>query len=739
MVESPTPPVHRWFPNRESGLSIMVMSQPLDRALPPRIAALGDVARNLRWSWSPEAQALFWSIDYTLWHLTRHNPIALLRLVDPDRLVACAEDSGFLRRYDALLERFAREAAAERTWFGQAYPDLSRRSIAYFCAEFGLHNSVPIYSGGLGILAGDHAKSASDLGVPLLGLGLLYTRGYFDQRLRLDGWQEDVDETFDPTLTPLDRVLGPGGDPGLATVHIGSRPVRVGAWRMMVGRVPIYLLDTDLEENKPADRELTHRLYAGAPDLRIQQEWILGVAGVRVLRALGNDPVAWHANEGHAAFMFLERVRELVAGGVPFDEAVRQVRVTSVFTTHTPVPAGNDAFSLEQLEACAGKIWDEMQVSRDTVARLGKHGTPGDERFHMPVLAIRLSGRVNAVSRRHEEVSRRLWGDLWPGVATAQIPIGHVTNGVHPATWMSRHITDLLDAQLGPDWTERVDEPAFWDRMLTLDEAALWTVHMERKRILARAVREEARRRWADEWKESLHIVGAGTLLDERALTIGFARRFATYKRADLPFHDQERLRRLLVNPWRPVQLVFAGKAHPADEPGKELLQRVYGFTRDPRFEGRIAFLEDYDLHLAHRLVQGVDVWLNVPRVPLEACGTSGMKAALNGVPQLSTLDGWWAEGYDGRNGWAIPLAPDGADPDSADAGALYDLLEKRVVPLYYARDARNIPVGWVEMMRHAMRVAGQRFTAQRMVREYVTDYYVPAIRSQPTGNAGAP
>jgi starch phosphorylase len=703
--------------------------------LPSRIAGLGDLVRNLRWSWSSEAHALFWSIDYTLWHLTRHNPIALLAQVDPARLAACAADPEFLRRYDAVVERFARESATEHSWFTRTYPELVHRPIAYFSAEFGLHDSVPIYSGGLGILGGDHAKSASDLGVPLIGVGLLYTRGYFDQRLRIDGWQEDADQTFDPALTPLDRVLGTGGDPSLTVLRVGARSVRLGAWRIMVGRVPVYLLDADLEQNEPLDRELTRRLYAGSPELRIQQEWILGVGGVRVLRALGNAPSAWHANEGHAAFMLLERVRELVARGAAFPDAVNAVRETSVFTTHTPVPAADDAFTVEQLEGCTGAIWDEMGVSRDTVVALGRHGTPGDGRFHMPVLAMRLAGRVNAVSRRHEEVSRRLWADVWPGRTSDQVPIGHVTNGVHPATWMSRHLTDLLTAQLGPAWMDHVEDAGFWDRILTLGAEGLWAMHMERKRILARAVREEARRRWADEWKESLHVVGAGTLLDERALTLGFARRFTTYKRADLPFHDQERLRQLLVNPWRPVQLVFAGKAHPADGPGKEVLQRVYGFTRDPRFEGRIAFLEDYDMHLARRLVQGVDVWLNLPRVPFEACGTSGMKAGLNGIPQLSTLDGWWAEGYNGQNGWAIPLAPDAADPDAADATALYRLLETQVVPLYYARDARNVPAGWVDMMRQAMRVAGQQFAAHRMVRAYVVDHYAPAIRSDgPSG-----
>jgi starch phosphorylase len=428
----------------------------------------------------------------------------------------------------------------------------------------------------------------------------------------------------------------------------------------------------------------------------------------------------------------LERLRELTVGGVPFDDAARAVRAQGVFTTHTPVSAGHDTFSLEQLEACSGPIWNEMAIGRDAVLGLGRLPSGDHGRFHMTALAMRLSGRLVGVSRRHGEESRRMWGELWPGREVSSVPIGHVTNGVHLTTWMSHHVTALLNAHSGADWQSRVDEPGWWNQVLTLDPAALWAVHCERKTGLVRAIREAARRRWADEWKEALHLVGAGTLLDERVLTIGFARRFATYKRADLLFRDIDRLHRLLVNPWRPVQLVFAGKAHPADDHGKQVLQRVYTLTREARFEGRIAFVEDYEMHLAHRLVQGVDLWLNLPRPPLEACGTSGMKAALNGVPQLSTLDGWWVEGCDdGRNGWALPAPGPDADPDAADADHLYRLLEEQVVPLFYTRDAQDIPQGWVEMMKHALRVAGERFTAQRMVRQYVADHYVPAARGQ--------
>jgi starch phosphorylase len=442
----------------------------------------------------------------------------------------------------------------------------------------------------------------------------------------------------------------------------------------------------------------------------------------------------WHANEGHAAFMFIERLRELRTTGVELVDAVHQVRARSVFTTHTPVPAGHDAFPAEQLEACTGPLWDEMQIPRETLLGLGAHPSlPGQ--FHMTVVAMRLAARVNGVSRRHGQVTRNLWRELWPNRPWEALPVGHVTNGVHLATWMASPIMALLDEHLGPDWGDRLEEPGFWDQVLTLDHTKFWEAHVRQKRALANFIREDARRRFAGQLKEASQVVGAGTLLDPLAFTIGFARRFATYKRANLIFREIDRLRRLLVDPWRPVQIIFAGKAHPADNPGKEVLQSVYQFTRDPEFEGRVAFLEDYDMHLAHLLVQGVDLWLNLPRVPLEASGTSGMKAALNGVPQLSTLDGWWQEGYDGLSGWAISPGPEGTDDDAADAEHFYRLLEEQVVPLYYTRNASGVPLGWVEKMRHALRLAGSRFTARRMIREYVQEYYVPAILGEASGD----
>jgi starch phosphorylase len=674
---------------------------------------------------------LFERIDETLWHLTRHNPIALLRRVDPGRLTECARDPLLLELYDAAFREVVEETAnAQGTWFAEEHEKLlaTGQQVAYFCAEFGLHNSVPIYSGGLGVLAGDHCKASSDLGVPLVGVGLYYQHGYFDQKLRLDGWQEDSEENFDVLNTPLERVFGPNREPFLTKVRTFGRDVHVGAWRMRVGRVPVYLLDTDLDFNDAADRALSSKLYAGGPDVRLRQEWILGVGGVRVLRAVGVTPAAWHANEGHAAFMLLERVRELTLNGVPFDEAVKQVRATSVFTTHTPVPAGHDTFSFEQVEQCTGPVWEEMGVSRETFLRIGQHPTEEPDRFHMTVTALRLSQHVNGVARRHGEVSRQIWAPLWPDRQVDEVPIGHITNGVHLNTWMSRDMMELLDERLGEAWANRLDDPAIWEQVVELDDAVLWETHVRMKRALFGFTREEARRRWARHWKEATHVVGAGTLLNPDVLTIGFARRFATYKRADLIFRDIERLRALLVNPSRPVQIIFAGKAHPADTPGKEVLRTVYGFTRDSRLEGRVAFIEDYELHLAHRLVQGVDIWCNLPRVPMEASGTSGMKAALNGVPHLSTLDGWWVEGYTGLNGWAIPPASSRATPDEWDAERFYQLLEEQVVPLYYTRDDRGIPVGWIERMKHAIRVSGSLFTARRMVKDYVSQCYAPAM-----------
>ena len=703
---------------------------PLPNHLPERIRSLADITHNLWWSWQLDARELFHRSDHRLWEGTRHNAVEFLRQVAPDRLEHRAKDPAFLERYDQVMHRFGLLSRRDDTWFASRYPQLLNRSIAYFSAEFALHRSLPIYSGGLGVLAGDHCKEASDLGVPLVGVGLYYHGGYFDQRLGLDGWQRDSDDPVDPTMNPAVRVNAADGGPGLAAVTISGREVRIGAWRVMVGRIPVYLLDTDLDSNDPADRQLTARLYTSAPEWRLRQEWVLGVGGVRVLRALGIQPDVWHANEGHAAFMYVERMRELIGTGLTPAQAEEQIRATSVFTTHTPVPAGHDVFSPAEIEQVTGPFWNTMGMTREQFMALGSPGG-NDPRFEMTVLSLRLAGRVNAVSARHREESRRIWRWVWGNKPAAEIPIDFVTNGVHLGTWMARPIRDMLAEALGPQWESQADPAAIAAAVHGLDDARLWAVHESLRHLLFHYVREEARHRWRDYWKDPAKLAGAGALLSPNVLTLGFARRFATYKRADLLFRDPERLRRLLTDPRYPVQIIFSGKAHPADEPGKRVLQRVFMAAQDPSFEGRIAFLEDYELHLAQRMVAGIDLWINLPRIPLEACGTSGMKAALNGVPQLSTLDGWWAEGYTGENGWAIPLPTGEGEPEQQDMEHLFALLENQVVPLYYDRVPGRHSAEWVHMMKGAMAVAVERFTTRRMLETYVTRYYVPAAAGE--------
>ena len=699
--------------------------------LPERIRALAEIAQNLWWSWQLDARELFHRIDHRLWEDTRHNALEFLRQVTPDRLEKAAQDPEFLARYDQVVQRFGQLTDSEGTWFATRYSALLHKPIAYFSAEFALHRSLPIYSGGLGVLAGDHCKEASDLGVPLVGVGLYYTGGYFDQRIGVDGWQRDSDDPVDPRNNPVQRVNRPDGTRYLVPVTVSGREVQIAAWRVMVGRVPVYLLDTDLEQNDPQDRKLTARLYASAAEWRLRQEWILGVGGVRMLRALGIHPEIWHANEGHAGFLYVERLRELTGSGLTLQAAEDQIRSSSVFTTHTPVPAGHDVFSFADLEQVTGPFWNTMGMTREQFMAFGQPGKK-DQHFEMTVLSLRMAGRVNGVSLRHREESRRIWRWVWDNKPAAEIPIGYVTNGVHLGTWMARPIRDLLTESLGADWESRRAPADIAAAVQALDDGRLWSAHEGLRHLLFHYAREEARHRWRDYWKDPAKLAAAGALLSPNVLTLGFARRFATYKRADLLFRDPDRLRRLLTDPRRPVQIIFSGKAHPADDPGKRVLQRVFQAAQDPAFEGRIAFLEDYELHLAQRMVAGVDLWINLPRVPLEACGTSGMKAALNGVPQLGTLDGWWAEGFaQGVNGWAIPLPPAEGDPEPSDMSHLFEILEKEVVPTYYDRVPGSHSPAWVHMMKGAMAVAIEQFTTRQMLQAYVTRYYVPAAAGE--------
>jgi starch phosphorylase len=704
----------------------MTAAGPRIPKLPERIGGLAALATNLWWSWSRDARGLFRSIDELLWHRTRHNPIELLQLVDSARLERLAEDRRFVRKLDLVCGQLEQALAGDDTWFRSTYPELGSRPIAYFCAEFGLHNSVPIYAGGLGVLAGDHCKAASDLGIPLVGVGLLYRMGFVDQRIGIDGWQEEADDPLDSTITPPIQLLDESAAPLVVTVPLSGRTLHIGAWRMMAGSVPLYLLDTNLAANDTDDRDLLRKLYEGGAETRIRQEWVLGVGGVRLLGKLGIEPAAWHANEGHAAFMLVERVRELLEKGRTLDEAVSQVRASSTFTTHTPVPAGHDIFDRDQLDQCIAGYFDGGGLDPTTFYSFGRHPQRDRSEYHMTVTAIRLAGHVNGVSQRHGHETRRMWQPLWPDHELDRIPIKHVTNGVHLATWMANPVMDLLDREFGPDWESRLEDPLLLESVLSLDPAALWNVHARLKSRLLEHIREAARRHW----REPSHLAAAGTLLNPEALTIGFARRFATYKRADLVFFDPDRLRGIVNDERQPVQIVFAGKAHPADDDGKRIMQRVHQFATDPQFAGRIVLLENYEMHLAHRLVQGVDLWLNLPRVPLEACGTSGMKAGLNAVPQFGTLDGWWAEGYNAKNGWCVPPGP-ADEGDAHDAQSFYHLLQTEILPAFYERDEGGIPLRWVQTMRDALKETLGRFTARKMVRSYANDFYVPSMRGE--------
>ncbi len=699
--------------------------------MPVRIKRLEDLAGNLWWSWHPPARNLFKALSYPLWKSTRHNPVRMLQQVSLDRLEILARDPEFLAQYDRVISAFDADLTDGHLWFGQQYPGLGG-SVVYFSAEFGLHGSLPIYSGGLGVLSGDHCKEVADLGLPFVGVGFIYPQGYFRQHIPPDGRQEAIYDTLNFDEVPIQPVLDGNGDRLMVQVRLRGMPVHVQVWEVRVAQVRLCLMDTNVPQNAPWDRDLSARLYGGDQETRIRQEMVLGLGGVRILRALGIAPSTWHMNEGHSAFLVLERLRELAQEKYSFEEAVEMVRNSTVFTTHTPVPAGHDAFPYHLMDEYFGRFWQEMGVSREQFLGLGEH----EGRFNMTVLALRLAGWTNGVSQLHGEVSRRMWQSVWPNHPVDRVPIIGITNGVHVPSWISTTLKDLFAEHLSEDWESRQDEQALWDRVDEMPDEVLWAAHQHLKTKLLTFIDERTRQHWRAGQMQASQVLASGALLDPEALTIGFARRFATYKRATLIFRDVQRLKRLLHAERRPVQIVFAGKAHPADGGGKQFIQQVYQFAQDPEFGGRIAFLEDYDLHMARFLVQGVDVWLNNPRRPNEASGTSGMKAAMNGVPNLSVLDGWWPEAYHpgegGRpaNGWAFGEIQydDWETQDEVDSQALYRLLEEQVVPLYYDRDGSGIPRGWVKVMKESMRTSVAAFSMRRMVKEYIEKMYVPAM-----------
>ncbi|WP_071516800.1 alpha-glucan family phosphorylase [Geitlerinema sp. PCC 9228] len=714
----------------------------LRQKLPLSIQRLADLAYNYWWSWTSDRLSLFRDIYPEVWESTNRNPVAVLNSVDPVRLSQLASDPIYIQRVKHMAEKFDSYMQETDTWAARVAPHITRdRPIIYFSAEFGIHESLPIYSGGLGILAGDHLKSASDLGLPIVGVGLLYRQGYFHQRINRHGWQEDyyIDSNFDEM--PLQLMVDGNGDPITITLSIRERPVNIQIWKAMVGRTVLYLLDTDREDNDPIDRWLTGHLYGGNKDTRIAQEMLLGIGGVRALKALGVQPSLYHLNEGHAAFCTLEIAREqMQQTSRSFHEVEPQVRERCVFTTHTPVPAGHDSFTADLMDSSFAEYWRELGLTRHQFLTLGARrlGDPW-EPFNMTVLALRMCRTANGVSRLHGQVSRQMWQILYPDCQEDEVPIGHITNGVHVRSWTAPLMADLYNQYLGEDWSHRVSDAQVWSQIDRVPDGELWWRHQILKNRLVNHARSQAKKARENRGGDISEIEACDRLLDPDVLTIGFARRFSLYKRAYLLLQDPERMVRILANPERPVQLVFAGKAHPADEQGKRVLQRLFEWReKHPEVRDRVAFLEDYDIHTAQKLVQGVDVWLNTPRRPLEASGTSGQKVCLNGGLNFSILDGWWCEGYQespngkGINGWAIGKdaeAEDQNQQDRWDAESLYHLLESEIVPLYYDRDRTGLSPGWCAMMKASIKTNAPVFNTDRMISEYVTKVYAPEAK----------
>ncbi len=701
--------------------------------LPSRVSGLAELVYNLWWSWHPEVQRLFALIDKDLWEREYHNPVVFLRKIDRARINAVTSEKHLLEAYDSVIKGYQEYLRSDATWYHKTYPKLKDQKIAYFSFEYGLHEALPVYAGGLGVLSGDHLKEASDLGMPLVAVGFLYTKGYFSQHITEDGWQEARDYTIDYNNVPIVPVLDQNDDPLIINVDLPGREVSARVWQVNVGRVALYLLDANLPINAQSDQHLTDKLYGSDLELRISQEILLGMGGVRLLHALNIQPSAWHLNEGHAAFLQIERLRQYLADGMDIDHAKQTVTQSSVFTTHTPVPAGNDEFPLWLIDKYFSNVWDQIKCTRDEFIDLGRSTTSwGGEIFSMPVLALKLSQGHNAVSELHMQVSRKMWSFLWPGKKLEDVPIGHVTNGIHMGTWMARRMQALFREYLGEEWMEYCDDPAVWEKINSIPDKELWIVRRHLKRKLAAYIGERVRCQWLAGSLAPIQVIAGGVLLDPYILTIGFARRFATYKRATLILSDFDRLLRLLNARNAPLQIIFAGKAHPADEPGKLLIQELYRAVKNSRGGGRLVFLEDYDMNIARYLVQGVDIWLNTPRRPMEASGTSGEKAAMNGVLNFSILDGWWREGFNGNNGWAIGgdgMVSDPQSQDRQDATDLYNALENDIIPLYYTnRSSEDIPSQWVKKMKESIRTLAPKFNTRRMVKEYMTEYYLPAM-----------
>lgn len=702
--------------------------------IPESLKPLQELSTNLWWTWNHDAAELFRRLDRTLWDKTNHNPVKLLGMLSQEQLNDVADDAGYIAQLDRVYEAF-KSQFKDPGWFASTHKDDADTKIAYFSAEFGLHESLPIYSGGLGVLAGDHLKSASELALPLTGVGLLYRQGYFQQYLSADGWQQEAYPELDFHSMAVELQTHTDGTPIQVRVEMPENPVFIRVWKVAVGRIPLYLLDTNLEENAPSDREITARLYGGGTEMRIRQEIVLGIGGVRALEALGVKPTVFHMNEGHSAFLALERIRSLLNepkyANLSFDEIRQFVMAGNVFTTHTPVPAGIDMFPPDMVVKYFKSFYPSLKLDEEGFLALGREDVTNKKQgFSMAVLAIRLADGANAVSQLHGEVSRSMWKSIWPGVPEPEVPITHVTNGIHVRSWISPDIAQTLDRYLGDAWMRDPTNTETWQDIDTVPDEELWRAHERCRERLVVSTRVALRKQLANRGGTFDELTVADGVLDPDVLTIGFARRFATYKRGALLLRDRERLKRIIAQTQTPVQFVFAGKAHPADQGGKDLIRQIVDFARDPAVRRRFVFLENYDIGVARQLVQGVDVWLNTPRRPHEASGTSGMKAAANGVLNCSILDGWWVEGYDPNVGWAIGRGEEYADSeyqDHVESQSLYDILEHQMIPTFYQRGADNMPREWIRRMKACLRKLAPMFNTNRMVAQYANNLYTPA------------
>lgn len=694
--------------------------------VPERISGLVELAQNLWWSWHPQARMLFKMLDRQMWKDSHHNPDQMLRIISSEILKEASRDANYLRHYDLVMSQFQKCIYKLSTPLHINPSDKSIKPIAYFSAEYGLHHSLPFYAGGLGFLAGDHLKECSDLGVPLVAVGFMYPSGYLHQKINDHGWQQDFTQEFDRDSTAVHRVLDSQGQQ--LVIHIPCilyKSIHIAIWKVSVGRINLYLMDPDIDDNEAWVRQISDRLYTSDQEQRLLQEITLGIGGSKVLDALGINYSMLHLNEGHASFALLERLRNFLAQGLTLEKAIEDIRKTTLFTTHTPIPAGHDVFPYELMCNYFSSYWQDLGISEEEFFKLGQHPDKPEAGFNMTVLALKLSGHRNAVSRKHGQVTRKMWQGLWPDTVPEEVPIHHVTNGVHIPTWIEPKFKLLLSRYFGEDWLQEHDNPAIWEFIEEVPDQELWQTHYWHKMKLINYIRYLARERWKTGTINPSLLVGQGTLLDPTVLTIGFARRFTNYKRAELIFSNRERLKALVRDPWRPIQIIFAGKAHPADHDGKTIIQRIFNRAREPEFGGRLAFIENYNEQLAQYMVHGVDVWLNNPLPPMEASGTSGMKATLNGVPQLSIADGWWLEGYNGLNGWTFG---NGDEPlehrDEKDAEDLYRIIEEQIIPRYYEVNESGTPTQWVRIMKDSIKSNAPNFSARRMVKDYIHQFY---------------